>query len=415
MEIYQEYVMNTEAESDLVQNLLDFYSNLDNILENAFASNKSYYYSMKEAFEHFINARQNKPAELIAKYVDQKLRVGGTKGMNEEELEMILDRVITLFRYIQGKDVFEAFYKKDLAKRLLLGKSASVDAEKSMISKLKTECGSTFTNKLEGMFKDIDLSKDLVNSFKQSKEARELKDIELNVFVLTTGYWPPYTPIEVQLPKELAEYQEVFKTFYLKQYSGRRLTWQNSLGYCTLKAHFPKGRKELTLSLFQTVILMLFNSTEKLSFKEITDATGIEKKELCRTLQSLACAKLRVIQKEPKGKDVNPEDVFYFNKDFTHKLFRLKINAIQLKETVEENQKTTDSVFQDRQYQVDAAIVRIMKTRKKLSHQMLLAELFKQLKFPIKPQDVKKRIESLIEREYLERDPDNPQNYTYLA
>jgi hypothetical protein len=40
-----------------------------------------------------------------------------------------------------------------LAKRLLLGKSASIDAEKSMISKLKTECGSQFTNKLEGMFK----------------------------------------------------------------------------------------------------------------------------------------------------------------------------------------------------------------------------------------------------------------------
>lgn len=37
---------------------------------------------------------------------------------------------------LQGKDVFEAFYKKDLAKRLLLGKSASIDAEKSMISKV---------------------------------------------------------------------------------------------------------------------------------------------------------------------------------------------------------------------------------------------------------------------------------------
>jgi len=58
------------------------------------------------------------------------------------------------FYYLsKGKDVFEAFYKKDLAKRLLLGKSASIDAEKSMISKLKTECGSQFTNKLEGMFK----------------------------------------------------------------------------------------------------------------------------------------------------------------------------------------------------------------------------------------------------------------------
>ena len=39
--------------------------------------------------------------------------------------------------FFAGKDVFEAFYKKDLAKRLLVGKSASVDAEKSMLSKLK--------------------------------------------------------------------------------------------------------------------------------------------------------------------------------------------------------------------------------------------------------------------------------------
>ena len=43
----------------------------------------------------------------------------------------------TCYLFHPGKDVFEAFYKKDLAKRLLLGKSASVDAEKSMLSKLK--------------------------------------------------------------------------------------------------------------------------------------------------------------------------------------------------------------------------------------------------------------------------------------
>ena len=49
----------------------------------------------------------------------------------------MLDKTMTLFRYIDGKDMFEAFYKKDLSKRLLLGKSASIDAEKSMISKLK--------------------------------------------------------------------------------------------------------------------------------------------------------------------------------------------------------------------------------------------------------------------------------------
>mgnify|MGYP001097380628 FL=1 len=71
-----------------------------------------------------------------------------------------------LFRYLEEKDVFERYYKQHLAKRLLLNKSASDDAEKNMISRLKTECGCQFTYKLEGMFKDITLSNTTVDEFR---------------------------------------------------------------------------------------------------------------------------------------------------------------------------------------------------------------------------------------------------------
>ena len=56
-----------------------------------------------------------------------------------------------------------------------------------------------------------------------------------------------------------------------------------------------------------------------------------------------------------------------------------------------------------------------MKTRKKLHHSVLLSELYSQLRFPVLPADIKKRIESLIEREYLERETDDTQTYSYLA
>ncbi|KAL6282644.1 hypothetical protein ACE6H2_013573 [Prunus campanulata] len=412
----QGMIMDEEKDREMVSSLLEFKASLDTIWEESFFKNEAFCNTIKDAFEHLINLRQNRPAELIAKFLDEKLRAGN-KGTSEEELEGMLDKVLVLFRFIQGKDVFEAFYKKDLAKRLLLGKSASIDAEKSMISKLKTECGSQFTNKLEGMFKDIELSKEINESFKQSSQARTKlpSGIEMSVHVLTTGYWPTYPPMDVRLPHELNVYQDIFKEFYLSKYSGRRLMWQNSLGHCVLKAEFPKGKKELAVSLFQTVVLMLFNDAEKLSLQDIKDSTGIEDKELRRTLQSLACGKVRVLQKFPKGRDVEDDDTFTFNDGFTAPLYRIKVNAIQMKETVEENTSTTERVFQDRQYQVDAAIVRIMKTRKVLSHTLLITELFQQLKFPIKPADLKKRIESLIDREYLERDKNNPQIYNYLA
>ncbi|XP_017329973.2 cullin-4B isoform X1 [Ictalurus punctatus] len=408
-------VINPEKDKTMVQELLDFKDKVDSIIDICFMKNEKFVNAMKEAFETFINKRPNKPAELIAKYVDSKLRAGN-KEATDEELEKMLDKIMIIFRFIYGKDVFEAFYKKDLAKRLLVGKSASVDAEKSMLSKLKHECGAAFTSKLEGMFKDMELSKDIMVQFKQYMQCQNIPgNIELTVNILTMGYWPTYVPMEVHLPAEMVKLQEIFKTFYLGKHSGRKLQWQSTLGHCVLKAEFKEGKKELQVSLFQTLVLLMFNEGEEFSLEEIKLATGIEDSELRRTLQSLACGKARVLTKTPKSKDVEDGDKFSCNDDFKHKLFRIKINQIQMKETVEEQASTTERVFQDRQYQIDAAIVRIMKMRKTLSHNLLVSEVYNQLKFPVKPADLKKRIESLIDRDYMERDKENSNQYNYVA
>lgn len=59
-----------------------------------------------------------------------------------------------------------------------------------------------------------------------------------------------------------------------------------------------------------------------------------EGSELRRTLQSLACGRARVLIKSPRGREVEDGDRFVFNGEFKHKLFRIKINQIQMKETV---------------------------------------------------------------------------------
>ena len=213
-------VGDTERDHLLVQELLNLKEKLDGILEKSFEANEQLTNTLKEGFEHFINLRQNKPAELVARFIDGKLR-SGNKGCSEEELEETLDKAMTLFRYIDGKDMFEAFYKKDLSKRLLLGKSASIDAEKSIISKLKAECGSGFTSKLEGMFKDVELSRDVMSSFRNSSHAQTLASREageLSVHVLTQGYWPTYPPVEINLPSEILELQQASRAIYIYIY-----------------------------------------------------------------------------------------------------------------------------------------------------------------------------------------------------
>ena len=153
----------------------------------------------------------------------------------------------------------------------------------------------------------------------------------------------------------------------------------------------------------QAIVLLLFNDEDELTFAQIRESSSLEEKELKRTMHSLSCGKIKVLQKTPKSAEVQVGDTFAFNENFQDSRIRLCINTFQVRESDEESQKVHESIMQDRQYQIDAAIVRIMKMRKTLSHKLLMNELMTQLRFPYKTIDIKKRIESLIEREYMDR------------
>ena len=60
---------------------------------------------------YYLYSFPNKFILFAAKFVDGKLRAGN-KEATEDELERLLDKIMVLFRFIHGKDVFEAFYKK---------------------------------------------------------------------------------------------------------------------------------------------------------------------------------------------------------------------------------------------------------------------------------------------------------------
>jgi len=86
---------------------------------------------------------------------------------------------MTVFKYIEDKDVFQKFYSRMLSSRLIKETSASEDAESSMIGKLKDACGFEYTSKLQRMFQDIQTSRDTNSQFKdkmqQTHDASELK------------------------------------------------------------------------------------------------------------------------------------------------------------------------------------------------------------------------------------------------
>lgn len=139
--------------------------------------------------------------------------------------------------------------------------------------------------------------------------------------------------------------------------------------------------------------------------------------ELKRLLQSLACGKVRVMTKTPMSKDIAETDTFTFNAAFSSKLKRVKIQQLATRESAPEQQATKSKVDEDRKYQIEACIVRVMKTRRQMHHASLVAEVTEQLsgRFVPAPTAIKKRVESLIEREYIERSKEDRNDYNYVA
>ncbi|KAJ1812187.1 hypothetical protein LPJ60_006604, partial [Coemansia sp. RSA 2675] len=229
-----------ELDVSLVSELLALKQRLDDIMKSAFQSNNILAHALRDSFESFVNTRRNKPAQLTAKFIDQCMR-SGNKSATDEDIDSLLDRVVVLFRFINDKDLFEAYYKRDLTKRLLYNKSVSIDTERPMVQKLRIEYGLGYTKRLEGMLRDMDVSSDLDGKFTNLQQAQETRGIDFHATILTQAFWPTYEPLPLVIPREVELAQEQFIQFYNKKHNGRKLFWQPNLGTCLLKVTFDEG------------------------------------------------------------------------------------------------------------------------------------------------------------------------------
>lgn len=404
-------------EQVFVRKVIELHDKYLAYVNDCFQNHSLFHKALKEAFEVFCNkgVAGSSSAELLATFCDNILKKGGSERLSDEAIEETLEKVVKLLAYISDKDLFAEFYRKKLARRLLFDKSANDDHERSILTKLKQQCGGQFTSKMEGMVTDLTLARENQASFEEylNNNTQVNPGIDLTVTVLTTGFWPSYKSFDLNLPAEMVKCVEVFKEFYQTKTKHRKLTWIYSLGTCNINGKFEPKTMELVVTTYQASALLLFNASDRFSYSEIMNQLNLTDDDVVRLLHSLSCAKYKILNKEPNTKTISPTDYFEFNSKFTDKMRRIKIPL----PPVDEKKKVIEDVDKDRRYAIDASIVRIMKSRKVLGHQQLVMECVEQLGRMFKPdfKAIKKRIEDLITRDYLERDKDNPNLFRYLA
>jgi len=220
------------------------------------------------------------------------------------------------------------------------------------------------------------------------------------------------------------------------------LTLQPSAGTADLNALFFGGKKKdgddddggegtsdgaktkkhiLCVNTYQMVLLLMFNTRDKITYDEMKAETSIPERELTRALQPLSIGRptQRILVKTPKSKEFEPSHTFHINETFSSALYRIKVQQASARqgEAEPERNETRKKVDEDRKHEIEACIVRIMKSRKQLNHNQLVSEVVEQLnkRFQPSPLIIKKRIEGLIEREYMKRSDHDRKMYIYLA
>ncbi|KAM0670003.1 hypothetical protein MY8738_001444 [Beauveria namnaoensis] len=403
-----------------VDALLEIHTKYQALVKNAFNDEPEFTRSLDNACREFVNRNEvcksssNKSPELLAKYTDVLLRKSST-SIEEAELERTLAQLMTVFKYIEDKDVFQKFYSRMLARRLVHANSSSDDAETSMISKLKEACGFEYTNKLQRMFQDMQISKDLNKEFREHLAGIDSqKTIDSTFSILGTGFWPLQAPsTHFQPPTEIGSEIEKFTRFYKHKHDGRKLTWLWHLCKGEIKTGYCKSSKTpftFQVSVYQMAILLLFNEKDSYVYEDMLSATALSAEVLDQALAVILKAKVLLVA---GGEKPGPGKIFNLNYDFKSKKIRVNLNLGGVKEAKQEEAETNKTIEEDRKLLLQSAIVRIMKARKKMKHSQLVSETINQIRTRFLPKvgDIKKCIEILLDKEYLERLDDDELGY----
>ncbi|KAA6402259.1 MAG: putative cullin C [Streblomastix strix] len=314
---------------------------------------------------------------------------------------------------------------------------------------------------------------------KKGSQQSLLPEFEIFPVVLTSTYWPKQTPSRTTITLEMQSLSKLFEEFYQTKFRGRQLRWQHNLGISEIKFNTSKKIYDLDVTTFQMLVLLLYNNSDQISYADILAQTHIEPDDLAIVMETLISPKVKILlhvnysqpysnqsqnasqnkmqqstsqsllpstsqsttDLQSKGSTTSlsdsanesiiaislsqesssfeQTDIFSFNTNFTYSSKHLNLGhaLLQREMDLDENeaglpQKTDD----DRQYLIDAIIVRTMKLKQKMDISELTKEVQRLLiqRFSPTARLISQRVDSLTEREYLERDKNDRHTFKYL-
>ena len=368
-----------------VQQALALSQRFKGIIDTCFGSRRALHDAFVAAMTAVCNSKPGVP-EALSLYLDRCVRNPSSVDGTSTD---VVERVMQLFRYVSDKDVFQSYYISHMAQRILASKGYNEEYERAIIESLKKHCGFGYTHKMERMCKDAEDSLILAQDWTDSIQNATLPlQAPTNLLVLTAGVWPQMCESSLKLPPQLQSACEMFSSWYTSKFGKQRnLLWRCHLASADLKCTYGSRAYTVTMPIpCMTIMLQFDQHSGPLSLKQLVDSTGMNDAALLPLLDTLTSS-LHPLLTAKSG-------TWFVNEDFSSKHLRFSLQTTVAPGIFEDEalKGTKAKVAVCRDQLLDAAIVRIVKSRKIIAHSALLHEVVAQLSafFEPRPSDIKK-------------------------
>jgi len=388
----------------------------------SFEEDKEFRDTLMKKLEDAINDESVPTARFLSLYIDNL--VASKKGVQEREMDLMIDEAIALFKLVNSKDEFEKYYIQHLLNRFLATLSdRNIDAEEQLLIRLSQICGSEFHQKVADVIKGFSRSIDINTDFRDQVTG---KPFDLSVFIvpklqIDASFNPCYYE-KLPLPPNILEACESFNKFYLLQFGGDRkgkIVILCDYGNASVNTRVEKNTITLETSTIQMLVLNLLNSERRLTFQEFNDRLGVSANDLVKEALAFLCQAqvLKRVKANKAEKALSPLDAFVVNPAFKPKKNVVPCYRIRVSDKVIKPEEGREEMERSRGFELQAHIVRVMKARRNCLHNQLYTEVFKNVcyRFHPTPDLFKKQIATLCETDILERDEDNRDLYHYIA
>ena len=415
-----------------VPELINLKKEMDNLVEDCFWNNNSFIDAKNKAFSTFMN--KDFYAKQLSNYTDFCMRIG-FKGKSEEEVENVLNDIISLFKCLNTKLVFNIECNKKLSDRLIKNNTISTNYEKKLISKLKQEQGVNYVSKMTQMMNDLDKSKKEIDEYRGLEHRGMPSGIKFNVQVISQSAWEinKKSMEKIELPKFMNYCTEDFQRFYCRKHNGQKLMWCLGLSKIEVQYICFKNKNISISTLPQYLTLLQLEKYQKLTLSKIAELLGCNVNTILNDISGFVYNPsfnpqgnknkgLIIGTFDAQSKEFKGTDEISFNKDFIYARQKFQTLPLPLKKTASEIKETELEEAQiTKRYQdniLQATLTRIMKSRigQRTTHVWIINETSKQIDlFRAQPQQIKENIEKLIEKNIMKRCEIDRTCYEYIA